>query len=336
MLWKLIHLFTKNPGLMVYCADPLDYVVLKPVIDHLPGAIFIAKNGKTARYLKTQGIACRRMPSFPMAVIMCRHGAHKFPVQEIIKIGFRHGAYHFKSFAHTKYYNSFDRYFVTSKAEEKLAREHGITSAVAIGFPKLDPLFDGTFDEAKRNACKKLAKIDAQKKTILFTATWDKSGMSAIEKWIHRIHQLTAKYNVLVTVHPWMSKKYLQKLRSMEGIFFIENPDVLPYLLIADVMIGDTSSILAEFCVLDKPIITFKTKPGKRSDPELEQLIQRFSVRIEKFDELQSALESELERPDNKSMDRKMAAKIMFDDLTPGAGKKAAEQIRLLLAKGRQ
>lgn len=336
MIWKLVQLFKKNPELVVYCADPLDYVVLQPVIDHLPEAIFLAKNKKTAGYLKTQGIVCRRMPSFPRAVIMCRHAAHKFPVQEIIKIGFRHGAYHFKSFAKARYYNSFDCYFVTSKTEEKLAREHGITTTIAIGFPKLDPLFDGTFNEATRNACKKLARIDATKQTILFTATWDKSGMSAIEKWIHRIHQLTAKYNILVTVHPWMSKKYLRKLRRMEGIFFIENPDVLPYFLIADVMAGDTSSILAEFCVLDKPIITFKTTPGKRTDPELEELIQQFSTQIENFDELESALEFDLKNPGHKSPDRKAATKMMFDDLVPGAGKRAAEQIRSLLAKGKR
>ncbi|MCI0496175.1 CDP-glycerol glycerophosphotransferase family protein [candidate division KSB1 bacterium] len=330
-LWKLVQLFKKNPELAVYCADPLDYVVLKPAIDHLPEAIVVAKNGKTARYLKTQGIAYRRMPSFPRAVVMCRHAAHKFPVQEIIKIGFRHGAYHFKAFAKSRYFNSFDCYFVTSKIEEKLAREHGITTAVAIGFPKLDPLFDGTFDEARLNAYKKLAKIDSRKHTIFFSATWDKSGMSAIETWINQLQNLNLKYNILVTVHPWMSKKYTRKLRSMEGIFFIENPDVLPYLLIADIMVGDTSSILAEFCVLDKPIITFKTKQAKRSDPELEQLIQQFSARIESFDELQNAIEFELENPGHKSSDRQNATKIMFDDLSPAAGKKAADQIQLLL-----
>lgn len=336
VLWKLVRLFKKNPELAVYCADPLDYVVLKPVIDHLPEAIFLAKNKKTAGYLKTQGIAYRRMPSFPRAVIMCRHAAHKFPVQEIIRIGFRHGAYHFKSFAKARYYNSFDCYFVTSKTEEKLAREHGITTAFAIGFPRLDPLFDGTIDEVKIKAYKKSANIDPRKKTIIFTATWDKSGMSAIEQWIDKIHQLTSKYNILVTVHPWMSKKYLRKLRSMEGIFFIENPDLLPYLLISDVMVGDTSSILAEFCVLDKPIITFKTKHAKRSDPELEQLIQQFSARIESFDELQNAIEFELENPGHKSSDRQNATKIMFDELSPDAGKKAANQIQLLLKRGRQ
>lgn len=336
MLWNLVHLFKKNPELVVYCADPLDYVVLKPVIDHLPEAIVVAKNGKTARYLKTKGIAFRRMPSFPTAVIMCRHAAHKFPVKEIIKIGFRHGAYHFKAFARARYYNSFDCYFVTSQTEEKLARAHGITSAIAIGFPKLDPLFDGTFDAVRLDAYKKLAGIDSRKQTLLFTATWDKSGMSAIEKWIHRLHQLTAKYNVLVTVHPWISKKYLRKLRRIDGIFFIESPDVLPYLLIADVMVGDTSSILAEFCVLDKSIVTFRTASTKRTDPELDMLIQKFSTRIENFEELKSAVEFELAHPGNKSQDRKTATKIMFDDPAAGAGKKAAERIQSLLVKGRK
>lgn len=336
LIWKLVRLFKKNPELVVYCADPLDYVVLKPVIDHLPESIWLAKNGKTARYLQSQGIAARRMPSFPRAVITCRHAAHKFPVVEIIKIGFRHGAYHFKAFARARYYNSFDCYFVTSQTEAKLARAHGITSAFAIGFPKLDPLFDGTFDAARLDAYKKLARIDSQKRTLFFTATWDKSGMSAIEKWIDRLHQLTPKYNVLVTVHPWISKKYVRMLRNMAGIFFIESQKVLPYLLLAEVMIGDTSSILAEFCALDKPIITFRTTPARRTDPDLENLLEQFSARIDSFDELQDAIEFELQNPDNKSQDRRAATKIMFDDPAAGAGKKAAEKIRSLLKKGGQ
>jgi len=53
------------------------------------------------------------------------------------------------------------------------------------------------------------------------------------------------------------SGRYVRTLRRMKGIHFVEDPDILPYLILADCLIGDTSSIIAEFCALDKPIVTF-------------------------------------------------------------------------------
>jgi len=304
LCWNLLNLLHKNPPAMAYCAEPLDYVVLKPVLDHLPGIPIIAKNSKTARYLRQKGLSCRRMPQFPGLVILCRHAAHKFPEDKIIKIGFRHGAYHFKRFAGTKYYNFFDCYFVTSHREQELARARGIKTAVALGFPKLDPLFDGSYPPEKLDQYRQQAKIDPTKKTILFTATWDKSGMSAIHLWIDKIGQLLDKYNVIVTVHPWTSKKYVRKLKSDRDIFFIDDPEIAPYLLLADVLVGDTSSIIAEFCVLDKPIITFKVPATGRTDPEAIQLLRQISITIEKFEELEPAICSSLQHPTQKSASR--------------------------------
>ena len=43
-----------------------------------------------------------------------------------------------------------------------------------------------------------------------------------------------------------------------ENVLFIEERNIIKYLLIADLMISDTSSVVYEFLLLDKPVITFK------------------------------------------------------------------------------
>ncbi len=327
----MAHLLGHSPEVVVYCADPLDYIVLKPVLRHLPAIPFVTKNRQTAAFLKKQGINPQRMPSFPKAVIMCRHATHRFPDDRIVKIGFRHGPYHFKAFAKAHYYNSFDVYFMSSQRELEEARARGITSAQAIGFPKLDPAFDGTYSKETLDAFRREANVDPAKSTVMFTATWDRSGMSAIEMWIDELDSLAEHYNVLVTVHPWMSRKYIVKLRKLQAAHFIRHPNVVPFLLISDVLVGDTSSIIAEFCALDKPIINFKTPESERTVPEVSRLLRDISMQLEAAAELREAIERSLSDPRAKSEQRRKANAIMFDALDGRAGQRAAVAIRELV-----
>lgn len=328
LIWYFFKLLNRNPALVVYCADPLDYIVLKPVLKYFPQVEIAVKNRVTARYLLKQKLNIKRMPCFPKAVILCRHATHKFPEEKIIKIGFRHGAFHFKEFANARYYNAFDLYFMTSEKEVEEAKTKSIKTARAIGFPKLDLLFNGSIndDRLKITFCK--TKLDQNKKTVIFTATWDKSGMSAIHLWVDRIHEFSENYNVLVTVHPWTSKKYVERLKKIAGIFLIQDPDVLPYLMIADVLIGDTSSIIAEFCVLDKPIITLKVAETDRTVPEIVRLLKDISYQIENVDQLKDVIEYNLNNPEERSKQRQKANRMMFDQLDGQAGKRAADIIK--------
>jgi len=328
LAWYLLKFLNKNSGVVAYCADPLDYIVLKPVLFNLPDIPVIAKNRRTVAYLQKQGISCNRLPCFPRAVIMGRHAAHKFPEEKIVKIGFRHGAYYFKAFANAKYYNAFDLFFLTCQKEVEEAVKTGIEPARAIGFPKLDPVFNGSINEQVIKSVSNRANLNPGKKTIIFTATWDKSGMSAIHRWIDKVHNFTNAYNVLITVHPWTSKKYLNRLKKTDGVFFIQDPDVLPYLVIADVLVGDTSSIIAEFCVMDKPIITFKVAETKRSVPEITQLLKEISIQVESVNELQNAIEYSFKNPGERSKERQKASQMMFDQLDGQAGKRAADIIK--------
>jgi CDP-glycerol glycerophosphotransferase (TagB/SpsB family) len=333
IVWHLINVFNKKSQIAFYCADPLDYEMFLPILKYLPSPIIIAKNNKTRKYLKRKGIMYVRMPSFPAAVIMARQSPYKFPVKNIVKIGFDHGLYQFKRWTSAKNYNGFNIYFVSSDDQVETGLKLGINSIKAIGYPKLDKAFDGEYDSKYLKKIKEAKGIDPDKKTILFTTTWDVAGLSAIEKWIDKIELLTEQYNVLVTVHTWTKESYKNKLRSYKNVIYLEEFDVTHYLMIADVLVGDYSSIIGEFCAFDKPIITFKVPDSDRTIDDITNLIRSISIQIDTYQEIHSALKHSINNPEEKSEERLEANKILFYALDGQAGKRAADEIKKHLGK---
>lgn len=330
-VWHGLRALKKNPRVVFYCADYLDYVVFEPVQKYLPSLPVVAKNKRVQHELEKHRIECKVWPTFPQAVIMVRHALHKFPESKIVKIGLRHGAYHFKEFIQAKKYNAFDLYLMTSQKEVELAEKMGIHVAKAVGFPKLDPAFNRTYSEKYLNALRNKMAFDPQKPILVFSSTWDQSGMSAIGKWYKRLGELTDHYNILVTVHPWASKHFVKIIKRTPGVYFISDKNVLPYLMLADIMIADTSSIIAEFCALNKPIITFKVPQRSRSAVEVGKIIADISIQIDHFEEIHHAIKQCLEKPDEKADQRRRANKTFFLKLDGKAGERAAEEIKKLL-----
>jgi len=330
-IWYLHKLRGKTISLAFYCADPLDYFMFQPILKHLKMPLtYIAKNKKTRQFFKINNIPYLPYPAFPDAVIMARHEAYKFPVSSIKKIGFDHGLYQFKRWTASKYYNLFDTYFVSSEQQVKLAQDRGITTTRAIGYPKLDKLFNGQIGPDVLDKMRRELNLDPSKKTVIFTSTWDVGGLSALKRWVDRVHELTADYNVLLTVHTWSDSDSIQKLRNVPGAVYLDAFDISPYLPLCDVFVGDYNSLIGEFCSLDKPIITFRVPLSNRAVPEVHELIGRLSLQIDTFDEIIPALERSIENPNEKSEERQKANKIFYLKLDGKAGQRAAEDIRVL------
>jgi len=105
------------------------------------------------------------------------------------------------------------------------------------------------------------------KPTIIFASTFTKSLSLAhdeeVFKELKRLVKLD-KWNWLITLHPKMDKEIVAKFSSLEGnIEFIPVLNTLDPLKKADVMLSDTSSVITEFIIQKKPVVTFKNKkPG--------------------------------------------------------------------------
>jgi hypothetical protein len=335
-LWNRRHRHGNLIELAAYCADPLDYEIMAPVFEYLPPLVVVARNGLVHRFVQTKGIPVQRWPAFAKVILMCRHATHRFPADKALKIGFRHGPYHFKRFAHPRYYNSFDLFFMTSQHEVDAARAAGIRCAVSGGYPKLDPCLNSEYSPGYLRSILASTSYNPAKKRILFTATWDRSGMSALSLWIPRLQQLSQHYNVWVTVHPWVRAKYQRKIRSIHGVHFVESPNAIPYIYLSDVVIGDTSSILAEACALNKPMITFRIRPSSRSNPKIDTMLEAISFRITTSDELEDAIETCLQNPARHENDRLAAARMMFDFLDGSAARHCAAVIQDFLTGNRK
>jgi len=330
MLWTIAKWFKVNPPVVFFCAEPMDYFLFLPIQKHLPPIPIVALR-EARRFLKKRGVKAGRMPAFPSAVIMFRHAHHRFPDERIVKIGLRHGPYHFKAFTHSRAYNAFKVFMMTSKSDVEKARHSGITTGHAIGFPKLDPLFNGSLTPKMTQEIREGIGFSGDKPILLFTTTYQRSGMSACNLWAGRLNELTGDYQILVSVHPWMRHAYNKKNEKQKGIHFIEDYDLLPYLSLADVLISDISSVIAEFCALDKPIITFRVEQGRRILSEIREIIADISVQVADFDELKTVLPKVLQYPAEKSQQRGRANQIFFDQMDGQAGSRAAELIRRLI-----
>jgi CDP-glycerol glycerophosphotransferase (TagB/SpsB family) len=258
---------------------------------------------------------------------MARHAHYRFPCNSIVKVGLRHGPYHFKKMIDASKYNKFNLFLMTSETEVKVAKKLGIKNVVSGGFPKLDSLLDSSISSIYLDRLSKEINLDKNKKTLLFSATWDDSKMSAIDKWINKLSTLTNRFNILVTVHPFTNEGYKKILRKNFDITFIGNCDLYPYMKISDALISDTSSIIAEYCSLYKPIICFKTPDTKRTESEVQNIIESISLTDGDFDELIKNIDNELANPEKRKSEQIHAVKIFFDDDKPDKGEKTSKII---------
>lgn len=155
---------------------------------------------------------------------------------------------------------------------EELSKKHGNFDVVETGWPKLDNLFSSAplQVETKGRPC------------ILYAPTFSPS-LTSVESLYDQIKDLREKeWHWLVKFHPKMAPEWVEKFRSLQNDHFqlIESGDLAPVLQRADVMISDTSSIITEFMLLNKPVVTFKNLAPEpsliniESESELEQAIQ--------------------------------------------------------------
>lgn len=291
LIWNLVHIFQRQKSVHFYAAEELDYVVFKNVHKLIPKVQIVASNKNLISILKNNyNIESLLYPTFPDLILMARHSLHKYPTNKILKIGMRHGPYHFKDFIGPEKYNRFDLFLLTSESEVKEARDIGIVKSISGGFPKSDDLYD-----PKKMIEAEIIKNEIfpnNKKTILFSSTWDKSGISSVNYWASELNRFTEKYNVLVTVHSWTNKDLIRKIKQTKLVYFIDSKDLNLYLHMTDCLISDTSSLIAEFMLLDRPIITFEIPAQKRLSENIVKMLEQTTYRIKQLDELSLTLET--------------------------------------------
>ncbi len=195
--------------------------------------------------------------------------------------------------SHYKIRHFFDLYltsgpYVTEKFN-KLQAKYKYFMVRETGWPKVDHIINYPTQNLKQ----KLGLPD-NRKIILFAPTHS-TKMQSASALMPIIPKQIAKDEIwLVKFHELMNKEIIGKFAiAHPQIQIINSNDITPYLHASDLMISDTSSVIYEFMVLDKPIITYKTQA--RADK---------GINIDSPEELRPAINRCLENPNEFSANR--------------------------------
>jgi len=124
---------------------------------------------------------------------------------------------------------------------------------------------------------------------ILFGSTFTPrlSGAEPLYPEIRRLSH-NNQWQWLVTLHPKMATATVEKYRTLEGpnLSYFDTGSVIDLLHRADVIVSDNSSILQEFLLLQKPVVTYRNR-----DP------QACMINITEADHLEDAIRQALNPP---------------------------------------
>jgi len=138
----------------------------------------------------------------------------------------------------------------TTEPFQRLAKRHKNFRIVETGWPKLDPLFQ------------QLSKNTPNEKPVILYASTFSERLSSAPHLVNKIKELSTNsdWQWLVTLHPKMKSEIVVAYKAIQhsNLRYIESDDLIPTLLKADVMLCDTSSIMYEFLLTQKPIVTYK------------------------------------------------------------------------------
>ncbi len=149
---------------------------------------------------------------------------------------------------HFKIRDYFDLYltqgpYFTDKFKE-LAKKHKNFDVIETGWCKLDNLYSYN-------------KKENIEKTILYSPTFSPS-LTSSRKLLQTIKELSEKYKVVVKFHDKMDQEIIE-LYSDKNLTISNEKDITSLMQTSDLMISDTSSVVYEFTLLNKPVVTLNS-----------------------------------------------------------------------------
>lgn len=170
---------------------------------------------------------------------------------------------------------------------KELAAHHQYFSVEETGWSKLDPLFKpvSTISEALQVAA-------ADRPCVMYASTFTTS-LSSAPNMLEPLRDLVARGDRywLLTLHPKCAPELSKAYRALadqhpQHATFLETEHLLDMMCAADVLVCDTSSVIDEFAVQLKPIVTVRNRIPKP-----------FMLNIKATEEIDAAITKALEYP---------------------------------------
>ena len=159
----------------------------------------------------------------------------------------------------------FDTYFTQgpyfTRKFKQLSYKYKDFEVLETGWTRQDWISDhrSSFDIEKNELLQKYGK----KQIVLYAPTFSPK-LTSLPLIKDALIKLTKEKDVLLMMkfHPLTSQEWIDEYRQLanehDNMIFVEDFSVTKYLLMADVMISDTSSTIYEFLLLNKPVITLR------------------------------------------------------------------------------
>ena len=210
-----------------------------------------------------QIVPLSRIQNQDFDLVFCAHVSGYFPREDRGRIQLFHGV-SFRNMAVRRDVLVYDHLFIVGPYMHRLFTENQLLRdadprLVPIGFPKLDPLVDGSLD--RRRILRRLG-LSGRRPVVLYAPTGQKDnsletgvGQAVIERL-----RSTGKYDVLIKLHDHPRDRatdWPARLRPLvdRHTKLVTDYDVVPYLFVADLLITDASSVSNEYSLMDRPMV---------------------------------------------------------------------------------
>lgn len=284
-----------------------------------------------------------RRQSFDL--VFCAHVSGFFPRHDGGRVQLFHGV-SFRNMAVRRDVLVYDHLFVVGPymrglfTQQQMLRDDD-SRLVPIGFPKLDPLVDGSLDRAK--VLRRLG-ISGRRPVVLYAPTGqrDNSLEHMGEAFLQRL-RATRRYDVLIKLHDHprdASTDWPARLRPLldDHTRLVRDYDIVPAMFVADVLVSDASSVSNEFVLMDRPMVfldvpqMLATMQRKGVAIDLETWGRKGGVTVRWPDEAVDAVAWSLAHPRRGAGVRQAMARSLF--YHPGRATQAAiawtcERLRL-------
>ncbi len=241
-----------------------------------------------------------------------------------LKLHIFHGV-SFKGKAYSPSVRAYDRLFLIGPYMQRSFIQRGILTPedsriVRVGMPKTDALLDGSLD---RTAILRRHGLTGKRPVVLYAPTWRRESSLNTRGEAILAAMKSLDIDFLVKPHDLLldpatnAKDWGRRLTELEGgnLVFVRDPDIIPYLFIADVLLTDGSSAANEYTLLDRPILFIETPElwkKYEASADLDTWGLKAGTAVADPADLPRALEHALAHPKESSATRQAVARDLF------------------------
>lgn len=228
-----------------------------------------------------------------------------------------------------------DHYFIVGPYMQRKFAEAGLIQAddpraLHIGFMKTDRLRDGSLS---RDVLLKQFALGGERPIVLFAPTGQRNNSMETmgEAALTRL-KATDRYDILIKLHDHpkdTSIDWFGRLAPLEDAHFkvVRDPDVIPLLFLADLLLTDASSVSSEFSLLNRPMVFLDVpkllaKAAKTGSLDTETWGRRCGDVVTSPEEIAESIDLAFHKPERYAEIRRAMAQDLF--YNPGQATNAA------------